>query len=81
MGEMRAMLFAQMDALADLSAGPHQGVGVNHGPVVYVGTRIDEHGRHAGHAATDVRAIAELSDGTLLMAKREVKVTVGGCGG
>lgn len=30
---------------------------------------------------TDVRTIAELSDGTLLMAKREVKVTVGGCGG
>ncbi|HKW91505.1 MAG TPA: thiosulfate oxidation carrier protein SoxY [Methylomirabilota bacterium] len=30
---------------------------------------------------TDVRAIAELSDGTLLMARREVKVTVGGCGG
>jgi sulfur-oxidizing protein SoxY len=30
---------------------------------------------------TDVRAVAELSDGTLLMAKREVKVTVGGCGG
>ncbi|HLF48651.1 MAG TPA: thiosulfate oxidation carrier protein SoxY [Methylomirabilota bacterium] len=30
---------------------------------------------------TDVRAIAELSDGTLLMTKREVKVTVGGCGG
>ncbi|MBI2527427.1 MAG: thiosulfate oxidation carrier protein SoxY [Candidatus Rokubacteria bacterium] len=29
----------------------------------------------------DVRAIAELSDGTLLMAKRQVKVTVGGCGG
>ena len=29
----------------------------------------------------DVRAIAELSDGTLLQAKREVKVTVGGCGG
>ena len=29
----------------------------------------------------DVRAIAELNDGTLLMAKREVKVTVGGCGG
>ncbi len=27
---------------------------------------------------TDVRAIAEMSDGTLLMAKREVKVTVGG---
>ena len=31
--------------------------------------------------STDVRAIAEMSDGTLLMAKREVKVTVGGCGG
>jgi sulfur-oxidizing protein SoxY len=31
--------------------------------------------------STDVRAIAELSDGTLLMVKREVKVTVGGCGG
>jgi sulfur-oxidizing protein SoxY len=31
--------------------------------------------------STEVRAIAELSDGSLLMAKREVKVTVGGCGG
>lgn len=30
---------------------------------------------------TDVRAIAEMSDGTLLIAKREVKVTIGGCGG
>jgi sulfur-oxidizing protein SoxY len=29
----------------------------------------------------DVRAIVEMNDGTLLMAKREVKVTVGGCGG
>jgi sulfur-oxidizing protein SoxY len=29
----------------------------------------------------DVRAIAEHSDGTLLQVKREVKVTVGGCGG
>jgi sulfur-oxidizing protein SoxY len=45
----------------------------------------------AGHAfvganirlgeTTDVRAIVEQSDGTLLVAKREVKVTVGGCGG
>ena len=31
--------------------------------------------------STNVRAIAELNDGALLMAKREVKVTVGGCGG
>lgn len=30
---------------------------------------------------TDVRAVVELNDGTLLMAKEEVKVTVGGCGG
>src|SRR5213592_513861 len=30
---------------------------------------------------TDVSAIVEQSDGTLLTAKREVKVTVGGCGG
>jgi sulfur-oxidizing protein SoxY len=30
---------------------------------------------------TNVRAVAELSDGTLLMAMREVKLTVGGCGG
>jgi sulfur-oxidizing protein SoxY len=30
---------------------------------------------------TDVRAIVEQSDGTLLTARREVKVTVGGCGG
>ncbi len=29
----------------------------------------------------DVRAIVEQSDGTLLQAKREIKVTVGGCGG
>lgn len=29
----------------------------------------------------DVRAIVEQSDGTLLQARREVKVTVGGCGG
>ena len=31
--------------------------------------------------STDVRAVAQMSDGSLLMAKREVKVTVGGCGG
>jgi sulfur-oxidizing protein SoxY len=29
----------------------------------------------------DVRAIVEQSDGTLLAIKREVKVTIGGCGG
>ena len=31
--------------------------------------------------STDVRAVVEMSDGSLLQAKREVKVTVGGCGG
>ncbi len=30
---------------------------------------------------TDVRVIAEMSDGTLWQHKQEVKVTVGGCGG
>jgi sulfur-oxidizing protein SoxY len=30
---------------------------------------------------TDVRAVVEQSDGSLLAVKREVKVTVGGCGG
>jgi sulfur-oxidizing protein SoxY len=30
---------------------------------------------------TDVRAVVEQNDGTLLTARREVKVTVGGCGG
>jgi sulfur-oxidizing protein SoxY len=30
---------------------------------------------------TDVRAVVEMSDGTLYMATQEVKVTVGGCGG
>jgi len=30
---------------------------------------------------TDVRAVVEQSDGTLLTTRREVKVTVGGCGG
>jgi sulfur-oxidizing protein SoxY len=41
----------------------------------YVGTtvRLGETG--------DVRAIVEQNDGTLLQVKREVKVTVGGCGG
>ncbi len=29
----------------------------------------------------DVRAIVEQNDGTLLAVRREVKVTVGGCGG
>lgn len=42
-------------------------------PAVGTNIRLNETG--------DVRAIAELSDGTLYMARREIKVTVGGCGG
>jgi sulfur-oxidizing protein SoxY len=30
---------------------------------------------------TDLRAIVEMNDGALYMAKQEVKVTIGGCGG
>ena len=41
----------------------------------YVGTNL-----RLGET-TDVRAIVEMSDGTLVQARREVKVTVGGCGG
>jgi sulfur-oxidizing protein SoxY len=41
----------------------------------YVGTNL-----RLGES-TDVRAIAEMNDGTLFQVKREVKVTVGGCGG
>jgi sulfur-oxidizing protein SoxY len=41
----------------------------------YVGTNL-----RLGES-TDVRAIVEMNDGRLLAAKREVKVTVGGCGG
>lgn len=41
--------------------------------VVGVNVRLGE--------TTDVRAVVEQSDGTLLQVKREVKVTVGGCGG
>jgi sulfur-oxidizing protein SoxY len=43
--------------------------------LAYVGTNL-----RLGET-TDVRAIVEMSDGTLLEAKQEVKVTVGGCGG
>ncbi len=41
----------------------------------YVGTNL-----RLGET-TDVRAVVEMSDGRLLQVKREVKVTVGGCGG
>jgi sulfur-oxidizing protein SoxY len=56
-------------------------------PVVFVATLTPEAGRASVGATIrlgetgDVRAIVEQSDGTLLQVKREVKVTVGGCGG
>jgi sulfur-oxidizing protein SoxY len=43
--------------------------------LAYVGTNL-----RLGES-TDVRAVIEMNDGTLLQAKRAVKVTVGGCGG
>jgi sulfur-oxidizing protein SoxY len=56
-------------------------------PVVFRATLSPEAGRayvgvtiRLGETG-DVRAIVEQSDGTLLQVKREVKVTVGGCGG
>jgi len=56
-------------------------------PVVFRATLGPEAGQAAVGATIrlgetgDVRAIVEQSDGTLLAVKREVKVTVGGCGG
>jgi len=56
-------------------------------PVVTRVTLVPESGRAFMGAnirlgeTGDVRAIVEQSDGTLLQVKREVKVTVGGCGG
>ncbi len=56
-------------------------------PVVTRVTLAPEAGRAAVGAnirlgeTGDVRAIVEQSDGTLLQVAREVKVTVGGCGG
>ena len=56
-------------------------------PVVFRATLVPEAGRASVGATIrlgetgDVRAIVEQSDGTLLAVKREVKVTVGGCGG
>jgi sulfur-oxidizing protein SoxY len=56
-------------------------------PVVFRTTLGPEAGQAAIGATirlgetTDVRAIVEQSDGTLVAVSREVKVTVGGCGG
>ncbi len=56
-------------------------------PVVFRATLVPEVGRAYVGATIrlgetgDVRAIVEQSDGTLLAVRREVKVTVGGCGG
>ncbi|HKB25623.1 MAG TPA: thiosulfate oxidation carrier protein SoxY [Methylomirabilota bacterium] len=56
-------------------------------PVVFRATLVPEAGRAYVGATIrlgetgDVRAIVEQNDGTLLAVRREVKVTVGGCGG
>jgi sulfur-oxidizing protein SoxY len=55
-------------------------------PIIARATLIPESGQALVGATVrlgetgDVRAIAELSDGTLLQVKREVKVTISGCG-
>lgn len=53
---------------ARFTLGPEMG-----SAVIGTNLRLNETG--------DVRAVVEMSDGRLLVAKREVKVTVGGCGG
>jgi sulfur-oxidizing protein SoxY len=56
-------------------------------PVILRATLAPESGQAVAGATVrlgetgDVRAIVEQSDGTLLQVAREVKVTVGGCGG
>ncbi|HEV8643321.1 MAG TPA: thiosulfate oxidation carrier protein SoxY [Methylomirabilota bacterium] len=56
-------------------------------PIITRATLVPEAGQASVGATVrlgetgDVRAIVEQSDGALLQVKREVKVTVGGCGG
>jgi sulfur-oxidizing protein SoxY len=56
-------------------------------PVILRAALVPESGQAVAGATVrlgetgDVRAIVEQSDGTLLQVAREVKVTVGGCGG
>ena len=44
---------------ADLRAASDQGVGIDHGVFADVRADVDEHGRHADHAAAKVAAIAD----------------------
>jgi len=44
---------------ADLRAAPDQRVGIDHGVFANVRADVDEHGRHADHAATEEGAIAD----------------------
>src|SRR5205807_3211561 len=45
---------AQVDALSDLRAGANQGVRIDHGAFVDVGSDVDEHRRHADDGRGDV---------------------------
>ena len=47
---------AEVNPLADLRAGTHEGVRIDHGAFVDLGAGIDVHGRHAYHAAREVGA-------------------------
>src|SRR5436305_6043032 len=47
---------AEVDSLADLSAGTDQGMGVDHSAFVHIGPDVDEHGRHADYRRSHISA-------------------------
>src|SRR5438045_1323930 len=47
---------AEVDSLADLSAGTDQGMGVEHSAFVHIGPDVDEHGRHADYRRSHISA-------------------------
>lgn len=63
-----------------LAAGnPNPGVGTFHFTPLCAESRASTRIRLAG--TQDVVAVAKMSDGSTRMGRREVKVTIGGCGG
>ena len=49
----------EVDPLAHLGAAPHQGMGVDHGPVVHPGPGVHVHRGHAGDSLAQVDAVAD----------------------
>lgn len=63
-----------------LAAGnPNPGVGTFHFTAASAESRASTRIRLAG--TQDIVAVAKMADGSTKMARREVKVTIGGCGG